>query len=114
MKAQEVEGFEINDRDIISITESIIARGQGNYATVDNIAKEVSSKFGDDDTVGVIFPILRRNRLFNCLHGIAKGVKKIVLMLSYTAYEIANQLGEVEELDEQEINPITDIITEKE
>src|SRR5690625_2046784 len=114
MKAQEIEGFEINDRDIISITESIIARGQGNYATVDNIAKDVSSKFGDDDTVGVIFPILSRNRFSNCLHGIAKGVKKIVLMLSYPADEVGNQLVELEALDEKGINPWTDVLTEKE
>jgi len=114
MKAQEIEGFEINDRDIISITESIIARGQGNYATVDNIAKDVNSKFGDDDTVGVIFPILSRNRFSNCLHGIAKGVKKIVLMLSYPADEVGNQLVELEALDEKGINPLTDVLTEKE
>ena len=114
MKAQKVEGFEINDKDIISITESIIARGQGNYATVDNIAKDVSSKFGDDDTVGVIFPILSRNRFSNCLHGIAKGVKKIVLMLSYPADEVGNQLVELEALDEKGINPLTDVLTEKE
>src|SRR5699024_4240970 len=114
MKAQKVEGFEINDKDIISITESIIARGQGNYATVDNIAKDINSKFGDDDTVCVIFPILSRNRFSNCLHGIAKGVKKIVLMLSYPADEVGNQLVELEALDEKGINPITDFITEKE
>src|SRR5690625_6013596 len=81
MKASEVEGFQINDRDIISITESIIARGQGNYATVDAIATDVRSKFAGD-TVGVVFPILSRNRFSNCLHGIAKGVQKVVLMLS--------------------------------
>lgn len=114
MKAQEVEGFEINDRDIISITESIIARGQGNYATVDDIAKDVKSKFGDDDCVGVIFPILSRNRFSNCLHGIAKGVKKIVLMLSYPSDEVGNQLVELEALDEKGINPLTDVLTEKE
>src|SRR5699024_12442154 len=99
---------------IISITESIIARGQGNYATVDNIAKDVRSKFGDDDTVGVIFPILSRNRYSNCLHGIAKGVKKIVLMLSYPADEVGNQLDELEALDEKGINALTDVLTEKE
>ena len=114
MKAQEVEGFEINDRDIISITESIIARGQGNYATVDDIAEDVKSKFGDDDCVGVIFPILSRNRFSNCLHGIAKGVKKIVLMLSYPSDEVGNQLVELEALDEKGINPLTDVLTEKE
>lgn len=114
MKAQEVEGFEINDRDIISITESIIARGQGNYATVDDIAEDVKSKFGNDDVVGVIFPILSRNRFSNCLHGIAKGVKKIVLMLSYPSDEVGNHLVELEALDEKGINPLTDVLTEKE
>lgn len=114
MKAQEVEGFEINNRDIISITESIIARGQGNYATVDDIAEDVKSKFGDDDVVGVIFPILSRNRFSNCLHGIAKGVKKIVLMLSYPSDEVGNHLVELEALDEKGINPLTDVLTEKE
>ncbi len=113
MKAQEVEGFEINDKDIISITESIIARGQGNYATVDDIAEDVKSKFGDDDTVGVIFPILSRNRFSNCLHGVAKGVKKIVLMLSYPSDEVGNQLVELEALDEKGINPLTDVLTEE-
>jgi len=114
MKAQEVEGFEINDRDIISITESIIARGQGNYATVDDIAEDVKSKFGNDDVVGVIFPILSRNRFSNCLHGIAKGVKKIVLMLSYPSDEVGNHLVELEALDEKGINPLTDVLTEEE
>src|SRR5699024_3800247 len=86
----------------------------GNYATVDDIAEDVSSKFGDEDTVGVIFPILSRNRFSNCLHGIAKGVKKIVLMLSYPADEVGNQLVELEALDEKGINPLTDVLTEKE
>src|SRR5699024_11984683 len=99
MKAQEVEAFKSNDKDIISITGTIIARRQGNYATVDNIAKDVSSKFGDDDTDGVIFTILSRKRFSNCLHGIAKGVKKNVLMLSYPADEVGNQLVELEALD---------------
>lgn len=113
MKAHEVEGFEINNKDIISITESIIARGQGNYATVDDIAEDVKSKFGNEDTVGVIFPILSRNRFSNCLHGIAKGVKKIVLMLSYPSDEVGNQLVELEALDEKGINPLTDVLTEE-
>lgn len=113
MKASEVEGFQINDRDIISVTESIIARGQGNYATVDDIATDVHAKFGDD-TVGVVFPILSRNRFSNCLHGIAKGVKKIVLMLSYPSDEVGNHLVELEALDEKGINPLTDVLTEKE
>lgn len=113
MKASEVEGFEINDRDIISITESIIARGQGNYATVDDIATDVHSKFAGD-TVGVVFPILSRNRFSNCLHGIAKGVQKVVLLLSYPSDEVGNHLVDLEALDEKGINPLTDVLTEKE
>ncbi len=114
LEAQKAEGFEIQDRDIISITESIIARGQGNYATVDAIAKDVHSKFGEDEVVGVIFPILSRNRFSNCLHGIAKGVKKIVLMLSYPSDEVGNHLVDLEALDEKGINPLTDVLTEEE
>jgi len=113
MKASEVEGFQINDRDIISITESIIARGQGNYATVDAIATDVRSKFAGD-TVGVVFPILSRNRFSNCLHGIAKGVQKVVLMLSYPSDEVGNHLVDLEALDEKGINPLTDVLTEEE
>src|SRR5690625_2606847 len=113
MKASEVEGFQINDRDIISITESIIARGHGNYATVDAIATAIRSKFAGD-TVGVVFPILSRNRFSNCLHGIAKGVKKVVLMLSYPSDEVGNHLVDLEALDEKGINPLTDVLTEEE
>lgn len=113
MKAKEVEGFKVNDRDIISITESVVARGQGNYASIDDIAADVHAKFGDD-TVGVIFPILSRNRFSNCLHGIAKGVKKVVLMLSYPADEVGNHLVDLEALDEKGINPLTDVLTEDE
>ncbi len=111
--AAEVEGFAIEDRDIISLTESIVARAQGNYATVDDIAADVQTKFGKD-TVGVIFPILSRNRFSTCLRGIAKGVKKIVLMLSYPADEVGNHLVSIEELDEKAINPWTDVLTEAE
>ena len=91
LKASEVEGFTINDRDIVSITESIVARAQDNYATIDQIAKDIQSKFGDD-TIGVIFPILSRNRFANCLRGIAKGAKKVVIMLSYPSDEVGNHL----------------------
>lgn len=112
LKASEVEGFNINDKDIITVTESIVARAQGNYATIDHIAKDVSSKFGDE-TVGVIFPILSRNRFAICLRGIAKGSKKIVLMLSYPSDEVGNHLVDLDMLDEKGVNPWTDVLTEK-
>ena len=112
MKASEVEGFSINDKDVVTVTESVVARAQGNYATIDNIAKDVNAKFGDD-TVGVIFPILSRNRFAICLRGIAKGVKKVVLMLSYPSYEVGNHLVDIDLLDEKGVNPWTDVLTEK-
>ncbi|MBW8349805.1 coenzyme F420-0:L-glutamate ligase [Bacillus sp. IITD106] len=112
LKAAEIEGFKINDKDIVSITESIVARAQGNYATIDQIAKDVHSKFGDD-SLGVIFPILSRNRFANCLRGIAKGAKKIVLMLSYPSDEVGNHLVDIDTLDEKGVNPWTDVLTEK-
>ncbi|OAH58345.1 F420-0--gamma-glutamyl ligase [Domibacillus aminovorans] len=112
LKASEVEGFKINDKDIVTLTESIVARAQGNYATIDHIAKDVRSKFGED-TVGVIFPILSRNRFANCLRGIAKGAKKIVLMLSYPSDEVGNHLVDIDVLDEKGVNPWTDVLTEK-
>ncbi len=112
LKASEVEGFQIGDKDIISVTESIVARAQGNYATIDHIAKDVHAKFGDD-TVGVIFPILSRNRFAICLRGIAKGVKKVVLMLSYPSDEVGNHLVDLDMLDEKGVNPWTDVLTEK-
>ena len=112
LKASEVEGFTFNDKDIVSITESIVARAQGNYATIDHIAKDVSSKFGEE-TVGVIFPILSRNRFAICLRGIAKGVKKVILMLSYPSDEVGNHLVDLDMLDEKGINPWTDVLTEE-
>lgn len=112
LKASEVEGFSINDKDIVTVTESIVARAQGNYATIDNIATDVKRKFGDD-TIGVIFPILSRNRFAICLRGIAKGAKKIVLMLSYPSDEVGNHLVDLDMLDEKGINPWTDVLTEK-
>ncbi len=112
LKASEVEGFTFNDKDIVSITESIVARAQGNYATIDHIAKDVRSKFGEE-TVGVIFPILSRNRFAICLRGIAKGVKKVVLMLSYPSDEVGNHLVDLDMLDEKGINPWTDVLTEE-
>lgn len=112
LKASEVEGFSINDQDIVTVTESIVARAQGNYASIDHIATDVHSKFGDD-TLGVIFPILSRNRFAVVLRGIAKGAKKIVLMLSYPSDEVGNHLVEIDELDDKGVNPWTDILTEK-
>lgn len=112
LKASEVEGFTINDKDIVTITESIVARAQGNYATIDHIAKDVSSKFGEE-TVGVIFPILSRNRFAICLRGIAKGAKRIILMLSYPSDEVGNHLVDIDMLDEKGVNPWTDVLTEK-
>lgn len=113
LKASEAEGFTINDKDIVTVTESIVARAQGNYASIDNIAKDVKSKFGED-TIGVIFPILSRNRFAICLRGIAKGAKKIVLMLSYPSDEVGNHLVDIDMLDEKGVNPWTDVLTEEE
>ncbi len=113
LKASEVEGIDINNRDIVSITESIVARAQGNYATIDHIAKDIQSKFGDE-TIGLTFPILSRNRFSNCLRGIAKGAKKIVIMLSYPSDEVGNQLISLDLLDEKGINPWTDVLNETE
>ncbi|WP_346921041.1 coenzyme F420-0:L-glutamate ligase [Clostridium sp. UBA7339] len=112
LTAAKIEGFSINDKDVVTVTESVVARAQGNYASIDNIAKDVSSKFGED-TVGVIFPILSRNRFAICLRGIAKGAKKIVLMLSYPSDEVGNHLVDLDILDEKGVNPWTDVLTEK-
>lgn len=109
LAAQE-ENFEIEDRDIIAATEAIVARAQSNYATVDDIASDVKSKF-PNGTVGVIFPILSRNRFSICLKGIAKGAKKIVLMLSYPSDEVGNHLVSLDKLDEKGVNPYTDVLT---
>lgn len=113
LNAAKVEGYEIEDRDIVTITESVVARAQGNYANISHIATDVQAKFGDD-TVGVIFPILSRNRFSNILKGIAGGTKKIVLMLSYPSDEVGNHLVTIDELDEKGINPWTDVLTEAE
>jgi F420-0:gamma-glutamyl ligase len=111
LKASEAEGFSVRDQDIVSLTESIVARAQGNYATVDQIAADISAKFGDD-RIGVIFPILSRNRFATCLRGIAKGAKKITLMLIFPSDEVGNHLVEVDRLDEKNVNPWTDVLTE--
>ena len=93
LEAAEQEGFSLRDRDVVSVTESVVARSQGNYATVDAIAKDVKEKLGGG-TIGVIFPILSRNRFAICLRGIAKGAEKVVLMLSYPSDEVGNELGQ--------------------
>ena len=99
------------DRDIVCMTEAIVARAQGNYASVENIASDVRAKFGGE-TVGVIFPILSRNRFAICLRGIAMGCKKVVLMLSYPSDEVGNHLVDLDKLDEKGINPYSDVLTE--
>lgn len=104
--------FEIKDRDVVAVTEAVVARAQGNYATVSQIAKDINEKFGDS-TVGVIFPILSRNRFAICLRGIARGCKKIVLMLSYPSDEVGNHLVDVDLLDEKGVNPWSDVLDEK-
>ena len=111
--AMKEEGLAPRDRDVVCMTEAIVARAQGNYATVDNIATDVKNKFGGE-TVGVIFPILSRNRFAICLRGIAKGCKKVVLMLSYPSDEVGNHLIDLDALDAKGINPFTDVLTEKE
>ena len=108
--AAESEGFELRDRDVISITESIVARAQGNYASVEAIAEDVKAKLGGE-TIGVIFPILSRNRFAICLKGIAMGAKKVVLMLSYPSDEVGNALLTYDQLDEAGINPHSDVLT---
>jgi len=110
LEAAEIEGFELRDRDVISITESIVARAQGNYASVDNIAADVRTKLGGG-TVGVIFPILSRNRFAICLRGIARGAKKIVLMLSYPSDEVGNELVSLDKIDAAGVNPYSDILS---
>ena len=110
-EAMNVEGLIPRDRDVVCMTEAIVARAQGNYASVDQIAADVRTKFGGE-TVGVIFPILSRNRFAICLRGIAKGCKKVVLMLSYPSDEVGNHLVDLDLLDEKGINPYTDVLTE--
>ncbi len=109
LQAAESEGFAVRDRDIVCMTEAIVARAQGNYATVDDIAADVRAKFGGE-TVGVIFPILSRNRFSLCLRGFAKGAKKIVLMLSYPSDEVGNHLIDLDELDAKGIDPYRDVL----
>jgi len=109
--AAQGEGLELRDRDVVAVTESVVARSQGNYASVEAIAADVKAKLGGE-TVGVIFPILSRNRFAICLRGIAMGVKKVVLMLSYPSDEVGNALVSLDQLDEAGINPYTDVLSE--
>ena len=110
LEAAKSEGFELRDKDVISLTESIVARAQGNYASIDDIAEDIKQKFGDN-TIGVIFPILSRNRFSICLKGIAKGAKKIVLMLTYPSDEVGNELADWDKIDEAGINPHSDVLS---
>ena len=110
LDAAKCEGFELRDKDVISITESVVARVQGNYVSVEDIAADVRAKFGGE-TVGVIFPILSRNRFAICLRGIAMGCKKVVLMLSYPSDEVGNELVSLDKIDAAGINPYSDVLT---
>jgi hypothetical protein len=112
VNASKSANFTIGDKDIIAVTEAVLARSQGNYAHINDIAADVKEKFGDD-TIGVIFPILSRNRFAICLKGIATGAKKIVLMLSYPSDEVGNHLVDLDALDEKGVNPWTDVLTEE-
>ena len=112
LEAMKEDGLKPRDRDVVCMTEAIVARAQGNYASVDNIAQDVRTKFGGE-TVGVIFPILSRNRFAICLRGIAKGCKKVVLMLSYPSDEVGNHLIDLDMLDEKGINPYSDVLSEE-
>ncbi|UDM79370.1 coenzyme F420-0:L-glutamate ligase [Vagococcus fluvialis] len=113
LNASKAEDFTVQDKDIVAITESIVARAQGNYASINQIAKDVTSKFGES-TVGVIFPIFSRNRFSNLLKGIARGTKKVVLMMSYPSDEVGNHIVSLDALDEKGINPWTDVLSEAE
>lgn len=110
LEAAESEGFALRDRDVISVTESVVARAQGNYASIQAIADDVKAKLGGE-TVGVIFPILSRNRFAICLKGIAMGVKKVVLMLSYPSDEVGNELVSLDKLDAAGVNPYSDVLS---
>ena len=112
LEAMKEDGLAPRDRDVVAITESIVARVQGNYVTVDDIAQDVRNKFGGG-TVGVIFPILSRNRFAICLRGIAKGCKKIVLMLSYPSDEVGNHLIDWDVMDQNDVDPYKDVLTEE-
>ncbi|MBR5755794.1 MAG: coenzyme F420-0:L-glutamate ligase [Erysipelotrichaceae bacterium] len=110
--ASKADNFELHDRDVVAVTESVVARSQGNYCTVDDIAEDVRNKLGGNE-MGVIFPITSRNRFSVLLTGIARGAKKIYLMLSYPSDEVGNAFLTYDELDEKGVNPFTDVLTEE-
>ena len=110
LEAANDEGFAIRDRDVIAITESIVARAQGNYASIEAVTEDVRNKLGGE-TIGVIFPILSRNRFAICLRGIAAGAKKVVLMLSYPSDEVGNELVSLDQLDQAGVNPYSDVLS---
>lgn len=112
LAAAQSEGFSLRDRDVVAVTEAVVARAQGNYATVDQIAADIHEKFGED-TVGVLFPILSRNRFAICLKGIVMGCRKIVLMLSYPSDEVGNHLISEDDLDLSGVNPWSDVLDEQ-
>jgi F420-0:gamma-glutamyl ligase len=112
LAASEGEGFPLRDRDVIAVTEAVVGRAQGNYATTDQIAADVAAKFPEGE-IGLIFPILSRNRFAICLRGIAKGVKKMTLMLSYPSDEVGNHLFDDETLDDADVDPYRDVLDEK-
>ena len=108
--AMEEDGFKLHERDVVAVTESVVARADGNYASADDIAADVKTKLGGG-TVGVVFPILSRNRFAICLRGIARGSKKVVLMLSYPSDEVGNHLFDEDVLDDSGVNPYTDVLS---
>ena len=110
LTASKEDGFALRDRDVVAMTEAVVARAQGNYATVDDIAADVKAKFGGE-TVGVIFPIFSRNRFSICLRGIAKGAKKVVIMLSYPSDEVGNHLVSLDAVEEKGVNPYSDVLS---
>ena len=110
LDAAKEENFELHDKDVVALTESIVARSQGNYANIKAIAKDIQNKF-EDGVVGVIFPILSRNRFSILLRGIASGCKKVILMLSYPSDEVGNALLTYDQFDESGINPYSDVLT---
>ena len=110
LEASKEDGLVPRDRDVVAMTEAIVARAQGNYVSVDNIADDVRAKLGGE-TIGVIFPILSRNRFAICLRGIAKGAKKVVLMLSYPSDEVGNHLVDWDLMDEKGVDPYRDVLT---
>ena len=111
LTAGKTDGFSLRDKDVIAVTESVVARSQGNYASVDQIAKDISNKFGKDSVIGIIFPIYSRNRFSILLKGFARGCKKIFLMLSYPSDEVGNSLLSYDDLDNKNINPYSDVLS---